>query len=287
MFFFKKRSETRISVDLTAIDKRVIARRGDRLVPALLQQVRAATGRDEAIALLPLRGSFLFDHLQQVQAESKYHFLLQGDADGRRTLDLFADLHLPAIILQELAWMRKFDYFYHHTLAITLMIARMVPEMHEGTEAVQRGICSALVHDFGITRVPRTILEKPSRLETDELRLVREHPSYSYLLLSYYYHDPENPQAQTAYLHHEDLQGTGYPRGVRQDNLTAQLIRICDAFDAMISARPFRPAMTMEQALRLLAEDAAQGKISPDMLALLYTFVGENQAAAGETAPLP
>ncbi len=76
-----------------------------------------------------------------------------------------------------------------------------------------------------------------------------------------------------AYEHHESLLGTGYPRGVVPELQLSQIIQIGDIFDALISARPFRPAKTWEQAIEIIGEMVVQGEIKTDHYKLLQSCI--------------
>ena len=105
------------------------------------------------------------------------------------------------------------------------------------------------------------------------MKVVREHPIYSFCLLTYYGYDESDLNAIVAYEHHENLLGTGYPRGVVPELLLSQIIQIGDIFDALISARPFRPAKIPEQAKEIIDEMADRGEIQTDHHKLLQSCI--------------
>lgn len=107
----------------------------------------------------------------------------------------------------------------------------------------------AYLHDLGKVRVPREILNKPGRLTPDELDIIRRHPVWGVELLA----AVELPWdiAPIIRWHHERYDGTGYPDGLRGDEipLNAQIIGIADAYDAITTTRSYRPAVPQWQAL--------------------------------------
>ena len=134
-----------------------------------------------------------------------------------------------------------------HTLRVTeitlkLAFAFGLPE--EDLLHIRRG---ALLHDIGKMGVPDSILLKPGALTDEEWLLMRSHPQYAYNLL-----EPIaflRPAIDIPYCHHEKWDGTGYPRGLKGEEipLIARLFAVVDVWDALCSDRPYRPAWTREK----------------------------------------
>ncbi len=114
------------------------------------------------------------------------------------------------------------------------------------------GTCG-LLHDVGKVSVPDKILNKPGRLDPEELVIARSHVVLGRdILMSG--RNTFSGTVDAAYGHHEHLDGTGYPRGLEghQLNLNCKIVAIVDRYDALVSARPFRPAYHHLDALRIL-----------------------------------
>jgi HD-GYP domain-containing protein (c-di-GMP phosphodiesterase class II) len=115
---------------------------------------------------------------------------------------------------------------------------------------------AGLLHDVGKLGVPNRILDKPGRLEPDELALVRRHPELALGILGGVprFHEV----AELAACHHERLDGTGYFRGLGAASLGvgARIIAVADVFEALTADRPYRPAMDTDSALSLMRRDA-------------------------------
>ena len=110
---------------------------------------------------------------------------------------------------------------------------------------------AAKLHDVGKIKIPSEILLKPGRLTNEEYEIMKRHSQYTYELIREYYGEQI---AQVAYQHHEMLDGTGYPRGLKgeQIGLGARIICVADAYDAMTVTRPYRKGMTQEAAIKEL-----------------------------------
>lgn len=102
---------------------------------------------------------------------------------------------------------------------------------------------AALMHDVGMVAVPGEIVGRPKRLSVHEFELVKMHAQAGYdTLLAANLHDP---LAEIVYQHHERLDGSGYPRGLTSGSLLpeSQVLMVADVFEAMVSHRPYRPAL--------------------------------------------
>jgi len=115
---------------------------------------------------------------------------------------------------------------------------------------------AALVHDVGKIAVPSEILSKPGRLSESEFALIRQHPRVGRDLLTSVAF--ELPVAEIVHQHHERLDGSGYPAGLRGDEILpeARVVAVADVVEAMISHRPYRPALPLEDALAEIAGGA-------------------------------
>jgi HD-GYP domain-containing protein (c-di-GMP phosphodiesterase class II) len=105
------------------------------------------------------------------------------------------------------------------------------------------------IHDIGKLSVPVEILTKPTKLTGLEFSLIQEHPLKGYEMLK----DVESPWplAQIVYQHHELVNGSGYPRNLKGDDILieARILAVADVVESMASHRPYRPALGIEAAL--------------------------------------
>lgn len=129
-------------------------------------------------------------------------------------------------------------------LAVELAERLGVPEWQ--LSHVRRG---ALLHDIGKMAVPDSILRKPGSLTEDEWAVMRRHPEYARQFLSQI--EYLEPAMDIPYSHHERWNGTGYPQGLRGEEipLAARIFAVIDVFDALTSDRPYRKAWSREEAL--------------------------------------
>lgn len=135
----------------------------------------------------------------------------------------------------------------------TMAIAHALSLPDERRKVIGRG---AFLHDIGKMAIPDAILRKPGRLTPEEQAVMREHCLLGYQMLRKipFLHEP----AEIVYSHQEHFDGTGYPRGLRaeQIHLGARVFAVADAFDAITSDRPYRAAQSMSSARREIEKHA-------------------------------
>lgn len=111
---------------------------------------------------------------------------------------------------------------------------------------------AALLHDIGKVGVPDSILRKPGKLDEEEYALMKKHPEYGWAVLRML---PGFERAALDILHHhETFDGKGYPAGLRETEIpiVSRIVCVIDAFDAMVSSRPYRKGLPHEEAVRRL-----------------------------------
>jgi putative nucleotidyltransferase with HDIG domain len=133
----------------------------------------------------------------------------------------------------------------------------------------------ALLHDLGKIGISDLVLQKPGRLTPEENELIRQHPVIGRRIL-------ENVQGLEAYLgivelHHENLDGTGYPHGLKGEEtpLHARIVKVADAYDAMTSDRPYRRGKSHAEALAVL-RSACGSEMDPSVVEV-FALLGDQQ----------
>jgi putative nucleotidyltransferase with HDIG domain len=131
---------------------------------------------------------------------------------------------------------------------------------------------SAMLHDVGKLHVPDRILLKPGPLSADEWVIMRRHPVWGAEILAQ--GEGFEVARRIARWHHENIDGSGYPDGLRGERipLEARIVRIADAYDAMTHHRPYKPARATEWALEELARCAGT-QFDPELARLFIDLV--------------
>jgi len=176
-----------------------------------------------------------------------------------------------------------------HTLRVTNMaerLARLLGLPDEDIVHIHRG---GLLHDIGKMGVPDQILLKPGPLTDDEWVLMRRHPQFAFEMLSPIHY--LGPALDIPYCHHEKWDGTGYPRGLKGEQipLSARLFAVVDVWDALTSDRPYRPAWTHERTLDHIREQSGKHFDPAVVSAFLQMQATFDQRASGSGSqdPMP
>lgn len=129
--------------------------------------------------------------------------------------------------------------------AFTMAVARAMGLSSDQVRVIARG---AFLHDIGKMAIPDAILNKPGKLDPQETEIMREHPYRGYQIVKKIPFLTE--AAEIVYAHQEKFDGTGYPRGLKGDEipLGARIFAIADTLDAMTSDRPYRAAQPVSAA---------------------------------------
>ena len=140
-----------------------------------------------------------------------------------------------------------------HTAEIACAIAK---EMGLSRRQIENIRIASMIHDFGKIFIPADILNKPAKLNDVEFNFVKTHPAQGYKLANDI--NLLAPIAKIIYQHHERIDGSGYPDGAKDGeiSLEARVIAVADVIDAMTSHRPYRPAHPLEAALEEIEKNA-------------------------------
>ena len=122
--------------------------------------------------------------------------------------------------------------------------------------------------------VPDTILLKPGPLDEREWEIMHRHPQYAYEMLEPI--DYLKPALNIPYCHHEKYDGTGYPRGLKGEEipLEARIFAVIDVFDALISDRPYRLAWSKKDALEHIKKESGK-HFDPQVVDLFLELIAE------------
>jgi putative nucleotidyltransferase with HDIG domain len=208
-----------------------------------------------------VKGVFQVFHRTPLEPDAEwldFFYALAGQAAiAIETVSLFEDLQRSNTELSLAydatieGWSRALDLrdkeTEGHTLRVTeltLTFARKVGLSEEELVNVRWG---ALLHDIGKLGVPDGILLKPGALTEEEWVKMRKHPRFAYELLSPILYLRQ--ALDIPYCHHEKWDGSGYPRGLKGDQIpiVARIFAVVDVWDALTSERPYRPAWTKEK----------------------------------------
>lgn len=186
-------------------------------------------------AAIAIHNALLFDELQESKQELEiaYQATLEGWV---RALDL------------------RDNETEDHTKRVTFLTQKLAREMGLDEQVIIDITRGALLHDIGKMAIPDGILLKPGPLDEDDRAIINKHPLYAYEMLS-----PIKflqPALDIPYCHHEKWDGSGYPRGLKGENIpfAARIFSVVDVWDALISDRPYRKRFLPSDALKNIRE---------------------------------
>lgn len=144
---------------------------------------------------------------------------------------------------------------YQHSLIVTGVAVAFGQSLGFSAQDREKLSIAAILHDIGKARIPLSILEKPGPLDADETAIMRKHPEYGFDALA---NVPglSNDMLDMVVHHHEYLDGSGYPHGLKADEISdlVRIMTISDIFGALIEDRSYRPAMPCDEAYQTLIE---------------------------------
>ncbi len=188
---------------------------------------------------LAIDNSMLFNDLQttNVDLTLAYDATIEGWARALELKDMETEGHSRRVV------------------EMTMDLARRMEVSGERLAFIRRG---ALLHDIGKMGIPDSILQKPGKLSDEEWQIMKKHPVYAYDWLSRIQY--LQPALDIPYAHHERWDGTGYPRGLKGEQipLEARIFAIVDVWDALNSDRPYRKAWPREKALNHITEQSGK-----------------------------
>ncbi|MGC9088931.1 MAG: PAS domain S-box protein [Caldisericia bacterium] len=151
---------------------------------------------------------------------------------------------------------KKDPYTAGHQYKVSLIATKIAEKLNLPKEKIETIKIASYLHDIGKIVVPSEVLNKAGKLTTNEFLLIQEHAQAGYDILKtseLFY-----PIAEIVLEHHERLNGSGYPRRLKDGEimLEAKIIAVSDVFEAMTSHRPYRPKFSIEDALKELKENS-------------------------------
>lgn len=164
------------------------------------------------------------------------------------------------VLLSDLFSITEHDFStYTHSVNVGIYATSLAVQFYRGDSSVgmaelERLSYGFFLHDIGKSRVPLDILRKRGTLTDDEWTIMKKHPEWGYTILM----ETGNLTDEAAYIsmqHHERPDGGGYPLGMHDIHPCARICAMADIFDALTSARPYKPPMKPFNALEIMKKD--------------------------------
>jgi len=146
------------------------------------------------------------------------------------------------VLSLDLTDLRCFDgYTYAHSVNVALLSCIIGYGMKMNEESLEQLVMAGLLHDLGKQAIPPEILNKPSRLTNEEYEIMKTHATLSYEMIKERWDISAQVKAAVLY-HHENVDGSGYPKGIDGDSMTiyTKILHVADVYDALVSRRPYK-----------------------------------------------
>lgn len=218
-----------------------------------------------------LQASILFNQIktQATHLMIQKEFLRKNFIQSKKVMTGFIEAIALMVETRDL-------YTAGHQQRVADLACAIAVEMKLGPNQIEAIQMAGMVHDLGKLYIPSEILNKPGRLSELEFNFMKTHSEIAYNILKNI--DFDWPIAQIILQHHEKMDGSGYPNGLkgRDIQLEARILTVADVVEAMTSHRPYRPAFQLEDALTEISEKRGllYDSIVVDHCVKLFRFKG-------------
>lgn len=158
------------------------------------------------------------------------------------------------VVMLDLIDLRSYDdYTYRHSVNVAVIATVIGMNMQLSVNKLEELSMAAILHDIGKRKVPSEIINKPGKLTPEEFEQVRKHSEYGYEMIKQ--RIDISAKVKVGILsHHENEDGSGYPRGLKGEeiHLYGKIIHVADVFDALTAKRPYKKAFARSEAVEYL-----------------------------------
>ena len=171
---------------------------------------------------------------------------------------LVNDLLENNVKMTDIVFIKDYDnYTYQHSLSVGYMAAVCGMAAGFTRKEIENLTCAGLLHDIGKIKIDKDIINAPRRLTPEEYSLVQTHSKLGFDMLQKENYSVSSTAKVAVYEHHENEDGSGYPRGLagKEIHKFAQIIHLCDVFDALTSDRSYRSPMARTEALEFIRDN--------------------------------
>lgn len=214
----------------------------DSLIKAVLNAVRIKSLQDEKLNLLK----------QNLEYQKNLEALVK-----EKTKDLNEAMKSIVYLLSSVVEVRD-PYTAGHQKKVGNLAAAIATKLGLDGNSINRLRLIGYIHDIGKISVPTEILVRPGSLSKLEMEIIRYHPTQGFEMINMV--DLPQKVAQTIYQHHERCDGSGYPRGIKGDEILDEthIVIVADVVEAMMSHRPYRPAVGIKAALTEILKNSGK-----------------------------
>lgn len=166
-------------------------------------------------------------------------------------------------------------YSLEHSLRVAAISRRIGILQGLSSEELEVLGMGCLIHDIGKVAIPDNVLLKPSCFNNVDRQIMNMHPTIGAKYLAFRY--PDDRITEIILYHHERLDGSGYPAGLKGDDISplVRIVSVADTYEALIAKRPYKSSIPSSQAVKILKDEAAEGRLDKDVVVALEEVVSE------------
>lgn len=259
--------------DLHTVYGDLLAKKDSEITPLLIKKIRTM-GEKHRQVRVELKNTDVFTDFEEVFDDNRYATMFKPPITKKEICDIAGRLMIENDLIFELNNMkRNLPYTYRHVLlvaAFSIKLSRLYKPRSFDDEITSH---CGFTHDIGKTRIPISILNKTEKLTKAEREIIETHPIMGYLLLNYYLKEDRIICSLASLDHHERLDGSGYPNGIKRINKYTQLISAVDVMDALMAKRPYRlEPFSLRATLDYLLKESDAGRLSKDIVLTLISI---------------
>jgi putative two-component system response regulator len=174
-------------------------------------------------------------------------------------------------------------YTRGHTQRVSSMAMQLGKRLNLSTRELEALRIGGILHDIGKIGIPDAILKKQGALDPSERKIINNHPNIGYSLV-YPLKRTLHQALDIIRSHHERMDGSGYPDGLRGEaiSMVARIMTVADSYDALITDRSYQKASSPEKALQILKKESQAGKLDAEIVNTLILMLNKQTSEANE-----
>jgi putative nucleotidyltransferase with HDIG domain len=160
-------------------------------------------------------------------------------------------------------------YSWEHSLRVAAISRRIGLRQGLSSEELEVLEMGCLIHDIGKIAIPDDVLLKPGRFNNIDRQIMNMHPTIGAKYLAFRY--PDDRITEIVLYHHERLDGSGYPAGLKGDDISpmVRIVSVADIYEALIAKRPYKSSISSTQAIEILKDEAREGRLDQNVVEAL------------------
>ncbi len=165
------------------------------------------------------------------------------------------------------------QYTFEHDMEVAAISKLIGQELGLGKDTLDSLELGCLAHDLGKTAIPDDVLLKPARFSLQDRNIMEYHPLIGAKLVAR--HIQDDRIIDIILNHHERLDGSGYPAGLKGDEigLLPRIVAVADTYEALVSRRPYQKSLSTEEAVKVLKKEAKKGRLDKKVVSALINII--------------